>query len=72
MLETSGPLESVQSSHRDTLRYNLLYVSRAICVTKELLASLFLLAISFVLLFGQMVAWGTALRENSRDELPLI
>lgn len=41
-------------------------------VAKELLASLFLLVISFVLLFGQIVAWAMTLRENSQDEVPLI
>lgn len=43
--------------------------SGAVCVTKELLASLFLWVISFALSLGQMVAQGMALREKSEDEV---
>lgn len=64
--------ELVQLHHQDIFSgiCNKIHsVSRAICVTKELLASLFLWVISFMLSLGQVVAWGMVLREKSGDEV---
>ena len=59
--------ELIQLRHQDIFSGLLKKIhpeSRAICVSEKLLASRFLWAISFVLSFGQEVAWGVAFRQE--------